>query len=45
MFNAVLITDDEPMAIHAKRLGVDTILIRKISTEELRTKINILAKN
>ncbi|OYT47828.1 MAG: VapC toxin family PIN domain ribonuclease [Desulfurococcales archaeon ex4484_42] len=45
MFNAVLITDDEPMAIHAKRLGVDTILIRKISTEELRTKINTLAKN
>lgn len=38
-FNAVLITDDEPMAVHAERLGIDTILIGKISIEELRTKM------
>ena len=44
-FNAMLITDDEPMAIYAKRLGVDTILIRRISIEELRTKIETLAGN
>lgn len=44
-FNAVLITDDEPMAVHAERLGIDTILVRKISIEELRTKIDMLAEN
>jgi len=45
MFNATLITDDEPMTIHAKRLGIDVILIRKISIRELRTKIDTLAEN
>jgi len=45
MFNATLITDDKPMTIHAKRLGIDTILIRKISIRELRTKIDTLAEN
>jgi len=44
-FNAMLITDDEPMAIYAKHLGIDTILIRRISIEELRTKINTLTGN
>jgi len=44
-FNAMLITDDEPMAIYAKHLSIDTILIRRISIEELRTKIDTLAGN
>ncbi len=45
MFSATLITDDEPMAIYAKRLGIDVILIRRISVEELITRINKLTKN
>ena len=44
-FNTMLITDDEPMAIYAKHLGIDTILIRRINVEELRTKINTLTGN
>jgi len=44
-FNAMLVTDDEPMAIHAKRLGIDTVLIRKTGFDELKTKIGELAKN
>ncbi|RLG77903.1 MAG: hypothetical protein DRO12_00985 [Thermoprotei archaeon] len=44
-FNTMLVTDDEPMAIHAKRLGIDTVLVRKTSFDELRTKIAELAKN
>lgn len=44
-FNAMLVTDDEPMAIHAKRLGIDTVLIRKTGSDELKTKIGELAKN
>ena len=44
MFNAMLITDDEPMALRAKHLGVDTILIRRISIEELIARINRLAE-
>ena len=44
-FNAMLITDDEPMAIYAKHLSIDTILIRRISIEELRAKIDTLAGN
>ena len=44
-FDTMLVTDDEPMAIHAKRLGIDTVLVRKTSFDELRTKIAELAKN
>jgi len=42
LYNATLITDDEPMSIQAERVGVNTILVRKISTEELIAKINEL---
>ncbi len=45
MFNAVLVTDDEPMALHAERLGIDTILVRRASIEELTTKTSKLTKN
>jgi rRNA-processing protein FCF1 len=41
-YNAMLITDDEPMAMHAKHLGIDTILIREVSVEELKSKIDEL---
>jgi len=43
LYNAVLITDDEAMSIQAERVGVNTILVRKASTEELISKINELA--
>jgi len=42
LYNAALITDDEPMSIQAERVGVNTILVRKTSTEELIAKINEL---
>jgi len=41
-YNATLITDDEPMAMRAKHLGIDTILIRKVNVEELKLKIDEL---
>ncbi len=44
LYNAVLITDDEPMAMHAERLGVKTILLRRVSREELVAKINELVE-
>jgi len=43
LYNAALITDDEPMSIQAERVGVNTILVRKTSTEELIAKINEFA--
>jgi len=42
LYDAALITDDEPMSIQAERVGVNTILVRKTSTEELIAKINEL---
>ncbi len=45
IFNALLVTDDEPMAIHAKCMGVNTILVRKISSEELSAKIRELVND
>jgi len=42
LYNAALVTDDEPMSIQAERVGVNTILVRKTSTEELIAKINEL---
>ncbi len=41
-YNATLITDDEPMAMRTKHLGIDTILIRKVNIEELKSKIDEL---
>jgi predicted nucleic acid-binding protein len=37
---ALLLTDDEPMAIHAENLGVETILVRMLSEEEILKKLN-----
>ncbi len=45
LYNATLITDDEPMAIYAERIGIDTILVRRINKRELIAKINKLANN
>jgi len=42
LYNAALVTDDEPMSMQAERVGVNTILVRKTSTEELIAKINEL---
>jgi len=44
LYNATLITDDEPMSIQAERVGANTVLVRKTSTEELIAKINELAR-
>jgi len=41
-YNAMLITDDEPMSMRAKHLGIGTILIREVSVEELKSKIDEL---
>ncbi len=38
---ATLVTDDEPMAVHAKRLGLDVILIREVSLDELKKKLGM----
>jgi len=43
-YNATPITDDEPMPIQAERVGANTVLVRKTSTEELIAKINELAR-
>jgi len=45
LYNATLITDDEPMAIYAERIGIDTILVRRINKRELIAKIDKLANN
>ncbi|RLF22801.1 MAG: hypothetical protein DRN15_08130, partial [Thermoprotei archaeon] len=45
LYNATLITDDEPMAIYAERIGVDTILVRRVNKRELIAKIDKLANN
>ena len=45
LYNATLITDDEPMAIYAERIGIDTILVRRISRRELIAKIDKLVNN
>ncbi len=37
---ALLLTDDEPMAVHAKNLGVETMLVRMVSEEEILKKLN-----
>jgi len=44
LYNATLITDDEPMSIRSERAGVGVILVRKIGTEELMDKINEISK-
>ena len=37
---ALLLTDDEPMAIHARNLNVKTILVRATSEEEILKELN-----
>ena len=37
---ALLLTDDEPMAIHARNLNVRTILVRTTSEEEILKELN-----
>ena len=37
--NSVLITDDKPMADHAKSLGIEVILVREESLEHTREKL------
>jgi len=44
LYNATLITDDEPMSIRTERAGVGVILVRKIGTEELMDKINEIGR-
>ncbi|WP_420806576.1 PIN domain-containing protein [Ignicoccus islandicus] len=38
-YNAVLITDDEPMSIHAKKEKLEYILLRSVSLSELEDLI------
>ncbi len=38
-YNAILITDDEPMSIHAKKEKLECILLRSISSSELESLI------
>ena|GEM_PF-2769027 len=45
LYDAMLITDGEPMAIYAERISVDTILIRRINKRELIAKIDKLTNN
>jgi len=44
LYNATLITDDEPMSIRTEHVGVNTILVRKTGTEELIAKINEISR-
>ncbi len=37
MEGALLITDDIKMAFHAKRLGIETLLLREAEREEIQT--------
>ena len=37
--NSTLITDDKPMAVHAKALGIETILVRETSLDQIRRKL------
>ncbi|MCE4619397.1 MAG: type II toxin-antitoxin system VapC family toxin [Desulfurococcales archaeon] len=37
--NSTLVTDDKPMASHAKALGIETILVRETSLEQIRRKL------
>ena len=37
--NSILITDDKPMADHAKSLGIEVILVRESSLEYIREKL------
>ena len=37
--NSVLITDDKPMAKHAKSIGLEVILVREASMEYIREKL------
>ena len=39
MTNSVLITDDKPMADHAKSLSIEVILVREASLEYIRGKL------
>ncbi len=36
---SILVTDDKPMAGHAEALGVETILVREASLEQIREKL------
>ncbi len=38
-YNALLITDDEPMSIHARKEKLECILLRSISLDELKEMI------
>jgi len=37
--NSTLITDDKSMANHAKALGIETILVRETSLDQIRRKL------
>lgn len=37
--NSILITDDKTMARHAEALGIDTILVRETSLEQIRRRL------
>ena len=37
---ALLLTDDEPMAVHARNLNVRTVLVRAMSEEEILKELN-----
>jgi len=37
--SSMLITDDKPMAGHAEALGIETILVRETSLEQIRRKL------
>jgi len=43
LYDATLMTDDEPMAICAERVGVDAILVRRVDERELIAKLDELA--
>jgi predicted nucleic acid-binding protein len=39
---ALLVTDDEAMAIHARHLNIDTLLVRSTEDEEIKEKLDSL---
>jgi len=39
--NAILFTDDKGMSFHAKRVGVDSVLIRETNSKEIENKLKI----
>ena len=37
--NALLITDDEKMALHSRKMGIETLLLRETEKEELQSML------